>query len=142
MSKLHTSNCIALTGKQNSFSFAAQYANGLGGHQWRSSPSRLLARVTEQSVWAHNFRVADHAAKSAFVFQSAHSVPQSDHWLFKRKLSTLNSRQALISEQDAGSVNQVLFIAKLFNQFVGKQRDFALQIRCQLAIDFSARVRR
>jgi|SRR5580700_9481611 hypothetical protein len=62
--------------------------------------------------------------------------------VFKRKLSTLNSRQALISEQDARSVNQILFIAKLFNQFVGKQRDFALQIRGQLAIDFSARVRR
>ncbi len=102
----------------------------------------LLARVTEQSVRAHNFRVARHTAKSAFVSQSAHSVPQPDHWLFKRKLSTLNSRQALISEQDARSVNQILFIAKLFNQFVGKQRDFALQIRGQLAIDFSARVRR
>jgi hypothetical protein len=40
----------------------------------------------------------------------------------------LNSRRALISEQDARSVNQILFIAKHLNQFIGKWRDFALQI--------------
>src|SRR5580700_9136629 len=59
---------------------------------------------------------------------------------FKRRLSTLNSRQALISEQDARSVNQILLIAKPLNQFVGKWRDFALQILGQLAIDLSPRI--
>jgi hypothetical protein len=67
-----------------------------------------------------------HAAKRAFVSQSAYLVPQPDRSLVKRKLSTLNSRRALLSKQDARSVNQILFIAKPFSQFVGKWRDFAL----------------
>ena len=58
------------------------------------------------------------------------------------KSSTPNSRGALFSEQDATRVAQILFIAKPFNQFVGKWRDFALQIGRQIAIDFSPRIRR
>lgn len=61
---------------------------------------------------------------------------------FKRQSSTLNSRRALISKQDARRINQVLFIAKPLNQFVGEWTDFALQIRGKLAIDFSPCVRR
>jgi len=41
--------------------------NGLGGDQWRSPPSRLLAR--RESVLAHNFRVARHSGIIAKVLE-------------------------------------------------------------------------
>jgi len=74
--------------------------------------------------------------------------PEADFWTQLHNPTSgfssvkLSPRQALISEQDARGVDQILFIANLFNQFIGKQRDFALQIRGQLAIDFPARIRR
>src|ERR671931_2277269 len=61
---------------------------------------------------------------------------------FEGKLPALNSRRTLISEQDPRSVNQILFIAKPLDQFVGKWTDFGLQIVGQVAIDVSSCVRR
>ena len=54
--------------------------------------------------------------------------------------STVNSRQSLIPEQHPGRIDQILFVAKHFNQFVREWGDFALQIRGQFAIDFATGV--
>ena len=50
--------------------------------------------------------------------------------------------QKHLSEQHPGRVDQILFIAEHLDQFVGKRRDFALQIGGQFTVDFASGISR